>query len=108
MCPAVPTITLFVSVGIDGNARRLVPPWMLLEERICGQTVKATLRRQSLPRWTARRRADRARQEWGGPRRENRRRRESLPSALLYGPDRPARRTRFFLSDVRRESQSGS
>src|SRR5260370_17629454 len=38
MCPAVPTMTLFIAVDIFEWAEILLPLWMLLEERIGGHT----------------------------------------------------------------------
>src|ERR1700687_4399744 len=66
MCPAVPTTTLFVLVGIDANARSLPPPGMLLEERIGGQTATATLRLRSLRQSLVPPRAGRPQQESAG------------------------------------------
>src|SRR5947208_8940093 len=86
MWPAVPTITLFVGVDIIKSAPRIAPLWMLLEERIRGQTAATILRRRFRRRWIAPRRADRARQEWACQRSENRRPHESLPWELLCGP----------------------
>src|SRR5207248_1872739 len=87
MCPAVPTITLFNGVDMNESAFRVAPLWMLLEERIGGQTAETILPRRFRRRWIARRRADRARQEWACRRPENPRPRESLPWELLSGTD---------------------
>src|SRR5438552_10624607 len=87
MCPAVPTITLFNGVDMNECALRVAPLWMLLEERIGGQTAATILRQRFRRRWIARPRADRARQEWACRRSENRRPRESLPWESLSGPD---------------------
>src|SRR6266700_606737 len=77
MCPAVPTMMLFIAVDLFECAEILLPLWMLLEERIGGQIAETI----------ARRRADRARQEWACQLQGNRRQRESLPSEWLSGPD---------------------
>src|SRR5712692_4535788 len=96
MCPAVPTMTLFVGVDMDAGARNFAPSWMLLEERIGGQTAEATSRQRFRRRWLARRRADRARSEWAGQPPENRRPREWLPSASRCAPDRRVWIRRIF------------
>src|SRR5438132_1574471 len=71
----------------DSNRRTRLPLSMLLEERIGGQTGATISQRRFRRRSLARRRADRARQEWACQLSENRRRHESLPWELLSAPD---------------------
>src|SRR6266581_2128002 len=106
MCPAVPTITLFIAVDLFECAEILPPHWMLLEERIAGQIAETISRRRFRLRSIARRRADRARQEWACQLQGNRRQRESLPSEWLSGPDLLIWIPRENPSDERRASQS--
>src|SRR5260370_42605082 len=61
--------------------------WMLLEERIGGQTSQVTSRRRFPRRWLAPPRGDLVQQESACQPLRNRRRRESLRPVWLSGPD---------------------
>src|SRR5260370_36758419 len=87
MYPAVATMTIVIAVVLVECAEILLPLWMLLEERIGGQTAQTISRRRFRLRSIARRRADRARQEWACQLQGNRRQRELLPSEWLSGAD---------------------
>src|SRR5260370_37488133 len=86
----------------------ILPLWMLLEERIGGQTWVPSSRRRFLQRSLARRHAGRPPQEWACQPRGNRRQRDSLPSVLVSGLGRRNWILPGNPSNEDRASQSGN